>query len=62
METRKRLHRDPMILVEGQAGDAAEGRDVLVLLPYGLAQAIDFDIAGEFGQLLGMSDLAAVRE
>ncbi len=58
----QRLHGDPMILVEGEACDAAERRDELILLPNGLAQAIDFNIASEFGQLLCMSDLAAVRK
>ena len=57
----QRFNGDPMILVEGEARDAAKRRDELILLANGLAQAIDFNIACLFGQLLCMSDLAVVR-
>ncbi len=57
----QRLHADPMILVKREAGDSAKRRDVLVLLADGLAQAIDFDVAGKFRQFLGVGDLALLR-
>src|SRR5579863_1180438 len=57
----QRLHGDPMILVETEAGDSAERRDELVLLADRLAQAIDLDMTGELGQFLGLSDPVLVR-
>ena len=43
-----------IIPVEREAGHAAEGGDVLVLLADRLAQTVDLDVAGQFGQLPGM--------
>ena len=38
--------------MEGEAGHPADGRDILVLLAYRLAKAVNFNVAGKFGQLL----------
>src|SRR3984893_5180256 len=54
------LDRDPMILVEREARDAAKCRDEWILLPNWFAQAIDFNVARQLRQLLCVSDFALV--
>jgi hypothetical protein len=44
---------DAPVLVEGEGRDAADGRDVLVLLADRLAELVDLDVAGLLGQLGG---------
>ena len=45
--------------MEGEAGDPAEGGDVLVLFTDGLAEPIDLDMAGLLGELRGWMMLRA---
>ena len=47
----KRRRRHRVVRVEGEAGHAADGCDILVLLADRLAEPVDFDVAGELGQL-----------
>ena len=56
---RDRLHA--VVRVEGEAGDAAVGGDVLVLLSDGLLQALDLDLAGQPCQVAGQHGLHPVR-
>ena len=48
--TSQRRGLDRVVRVESEAGDAAEGRDVLILLADRLAQPVDLDVAGQLGQ------------
>ena len=47
--------------MEREAGDAAVGGDVLILLADRLAEPVDLDLAGQLGQLAGMQQPPAVR-
>ena len=40
-----------VVPVEGEACHPANGRNILVLLAYGLAEAVNFKVASKFGQL-----------
>ena len=58
LEVEHRVHADGerrcrhrVVRVEGEAGHAAYGCDILVLLADWFAKPVDFDVAGEFGQL-----------
>ena len=55
---RKRLRFDRPVAAESEAGDAAEGRDVLVLLADRLVEQIDLDVAGLLGEFARMNDVA----
>ena len=46
---------------EAEAGDPAEGRDVLVLLADRLLEDVDLDLAGLLGQLAGMDQVLHLR-
>ena len=46
------LDVDGAVRVEGERGDAAVGRDVLVLLADRLLQEVDLDVARLLGELL----------
>src|SRR5581483_2552828 len=52
---------DGSVLAEGEAGQPAESRDVLVLLADRLAEEVDLDVAGLLGKLARMNDRVAVR-
>ena len=49
---------DRAVAAEVEAGDAAERRDVLVLLADRLLQHVDLDVAGLLGQFARMDDVA----
>ena len=51
---------DAVVRVESEAGDAAVGGDVLVLLADGLLEAVDLDLAGQSGQMAGQHGLHPV--
>ena len=57
----QRLDGDAVILVEGEADEAAKCRDELILLADRVSQALDFDVASVFGQFLGMGGFSLVR-
>ena len=68
LEREERLHAelqgfgvDRIIGVEGETGDAAVRRDVLVLLSNGLLQPVDLDFARQFSQIARMQQPPAVR-
>ena len=47
------------VCAEGEAGDPAECRDVLILLADRLAEPVDLDVAGLLGEFARMDDAAA---
>ena len=49
---------DAAVLVKREGGDAADGGDVLVLFADGLAEFVELDIAGLFGELGGRNERA----
>ena len=55
---RHRFHR--AVHAESEAGDPAEGGDVLVLLADRLAELVDLDMAGLLGELARMDDAAGL--
>ena len=57
----KRLGLDAAVAVEREAGHAAKRRDVLVLLPDRLGEAVDLDVARQFGEFVRMEETAPVR-
>src|SRR5580698_1415211 len=57
----QRLNRDSMVAVERHSGNSAERRNELILFADRIAQAVDFDLAGQFRQFLGVGYLALVR-
>jgi hypothetical protein len=56
-----RSDRHPVVAVKGQALEAAERRDVLILLPDRLAEPVDLDVARHLGQLLRVQRLVPVQ-
>ena len=68
LEIEQRVHRHAerlglhaAVAVESKAGHAAERRDVLILLPNRLGEAVDLDVARQLGELVGMEQTAPVR-
>ena len=55
----QRLDGDAVILVEGEANEAAKCRDVLILLTDRVLQALDLYVASVFGQFPGMGRFCA---
>ena len=49
---------DAAIFVKGEGGDATNGGDVLILFADGLAEFVELDIAGLFGELGGRNERA----
>jgi len=58
---RQRLRDDLVLAREGEARDASICGDVLILLPDGLSQPVDLDMARQLGELTRMNQTLAVR-
>src|SRR5579871_2167766 len=58
---RKRLRFDCAVAAKREAGDAAERRDVLVLLADRLLEEVNLDMTGLLGELAWVNDVAGLR-